>query len=868
MIRLKSAAKKFTAPVLILAILASLLPAFFSASPAVVEAATSPYPSYCTSTLGPPSGRFGVSPYMGDCVAGYNAGLKGSSSPCNNNPYNSSSTDKKVCNDAYTAGQKAAAAQNPGNGNGNGNGNGGGGGGSGPSTTCESQAGAFGWALCPIYEGLEDAEHWALNDLILPLLTVDPICTNAGGCGQSSNVTYQVWSNFRIYADVFLVIALLVVVFGESLGGGMIDAYTAKKVLPRLLAAAILINLSIYIVALLVDVFNVIGGGIGALITAPLQASNAFKITLGGGAGNGIGATGIVLLAGGGLVLAGATAGVIMFLVGLLITGALALLGVFATLVIRQTIITALIFVAPIAFALWCLPNTEKWFKRWWDILFQMLIAYPLIIILFAVAGVMSAIVGSQNTNILNAVVAFALVVIPLFLVPMTLRMSGSVLGQIHGAVSGMTQRVNHFTGRRIMQASGKEISTRARESARGNFFKGGTEENWRGRFNRGFHYTSTAANLRNLNGPPSAWGSSIRTAMGDKAHDEASEYMKENAEFAAFSADDARLHAAKYTSAADIGAELERRDAARFGGPGNAKARQDAITQIQRAQRGTSSDVFQRARLRAQAATGTAYATSAEMLQDINETYGDDRSGAGRALGEMRSAAMQSGRVDLGAAGYGVMAGQMEALHNGSVTEAQATDTIMDSVIDSSDPRQATYGKQQSAEQLAHAHARRIDTALNNARAVAAGVAAGTHTQDQLYAAEREAKQAIASAAGVYDAMSSASPQNARAFADGFTGNGLVLQGLPPDLRTAMALNPDGTSTTTAGSMPMLEAMERLRSNDREFAEMRHEYYSRAYAPGNPTGTPHPGTMGGPGGPPGPGAPPGGLPTPPGGGP
>ncbi len=33
----------------------------------------------------------------------------------------------------------------------------------------------------------------------------------------------------------------------------LIDAYTVKKVLPRLLAAAILINLSIYIVALLVD---------------------------------------------------------------------------------------------------------------------------------------------------------------------------------------------------------------------------------------------------------------------------------------------------------------------------------------------------------------------------------------------------------------------------------------------------------------------------------------------------------------------------------------------------------------------------------------------------------------------------------------
>jgi len=92
-----------------------------------------------------------------------------------------------------------------------------------------------------------------------------------------------VWSSFRLYGDIVLVIALLVIVFGEAIGGGVIDAYTAKKVLPRILIAAILINLSIYIVAALEDIVNIVGSGLDSLIRLPFQnaaaANSAIKLT-------------------------------------------------------------------------------------------------------------------------------------------------------------------------------------------------------------------------------------------------------------------------------------------------------------------------------------------------------------------------------------------------------------------------------------------------------------------------------------------------------------------------------------------------------------------------------------------------------------
>lgn len=341
-------------------------------------------------------------------------------------------------------------------------GSGSGGGASSANTTntpdCESSGFSLNWILCSVYNGVSSTAQWFLGSVITPMLKTNPICTSSSdaacGGGTASSAIYQVWSSFRILGNIFLVIALLVIVFGESIGGGVIDAYTAKKVLPRVLLAAVLINLSIYIVAAMVDITNVIGAGIGALITAPLNGAGLFKFSLNGAHGGAIsGGTLFTGIAGG---LALGVEGIALLMVGLVISGAIAIIGVFFTLVIREALIAALILIAPIAFALWCLPNTEKWFKRWWDMLFQMLLVYPMIVVLFAVADILSVITLSQNKgNVVNDIVSFLLVIIPLFLVPMTLKMSGGLLGQIHGAISGAGKQINAITGRRAVAGAG-----------------------------------------------------------------------------------------------------------------------------------------------------------------------------------------------------------------------------------------------------------------------------------------------------------------------------------------------------------------------------------------------------------------------------
>ncbi len=78
------------------------------------------------------------------------------------------------------------------------------------------------WILCPIYNGVANASDWILNNLIQPELQTQPICLDSSGatCSDKNNITYKVWSSFRLYGDIFLVIALLVIVFGETIKHG------------------------------------------------------------------------------------------------------------------------------------------------------------------------------------------------------------------------------------------------------------------------------------------------------------------------------------------------------------------------------------------------------------------------------------------------------------------------------------------------------------------------------------------------------------------------------------------------------------------------------------------------------------------------
>ena len=344
--------------------------------------------------------------------------------------------------------------------------------------TCYTNNDPMSYILCPIFNSLSSISNWIFQNILTPFLVTAPIGTS------SSDTSFKIWSSFRVYGDIVLVVALLVAVIGQVIGGGVVDAYTFRKVIPRVLVAAILINLSVYIVALMVDITNIIGKSIGNVMTAPLAQNNAWNFTPNAGQSVGVFGAGLLglLLAGGGVAVitdlffsskggSGKTDFIKIALYAamfVILPMVLALIAVFVTLIIRKGLILFLVIISPVAFALYCLPNTEKYFKKWWDLLLEALLVYPIIVVIFAVADILAVTILSANgitksqltpdatgqislalDSIIATMVAFFLQFLPLLAIPFSFRMAGGTLSRLHEAVTTGSGKINEMAQKR-----------------------------------------------------------------------------------------------------------------------------------------------------------------------------------------------------------------------------------------------------------------------------------------------------------------------------------------------------------------------------------------------------------------------------------
>lgn len=334
--------------------------------------------------------------------------------------------------------------------------------GTGNSTpTCVS-TGVLDWIYCAAFTSMSGITNLLVNNVIEPELKTSPICISSTSIGcNAHDPTFQIWSQFRIYGDIILVIALLITIISEAMGGGLMDAYSVRKVLPRILAAAILINLSIYIVAAIVDITNIVGSGIGQIFTGPIQSAHAFKVQGNSLVGAGV-LVGLVAIIGSvGLGHAGAIAsskGGSSLLDLVLVPVILIVLSILLTIIIRKAAIILLVLISPVAFALYCLPNTEKYFKRWWSLLLEMMMVFPIIMAIFGVSTVLEVILTSQTTGggvngAFSALIALAFTIMPLVLIPFSFKLAGDSIGRIHGAIEGTRSKASSMHQNRRKRA-------------------------------------------------------------------------------------------------------------------------------------------------------------------------------------------------------------------------------------------------------------------------------------------------------------------------------------------------------------------------------------------------------------------------------
>ena len=289
--------------------------------------------------------------------------------------------------------------------------------------------GGLGWIICPVTVFLADSMD-TLFGFIASFLVVQPLTVTG-----TDNGLYTAWNVMRNIANIAFVIAFLLIIYSQLTNTGLTN-YSLKKIIPRLVIAAVLVNISFIISAVAVDISNIIGYSLqDVLETIRKDVFHISDNTLGDGMNSGWSVVAAAILGGGGAVVGtiyAVSSGAVYLLVPLLVLLVLTALLVLIVLAARQAIIIVLIIIAPLAFVANLLPNTEKWFGKWRDLFMTMLIFFPAFSLVFGGAQLAGQIIiMNAGDNLIMVLFGMAVQVAPLVITPLLLRLSGNLLGRI-----------------------------------------------------------------------------------------------------------------------------------------------------------------------------------------------------------------------------------------------------------------------------------------------------------------------------------------------------------------------------------------------------------------------------------------------------
>lgn len=300
---------------------------------------------------------------------------------------------------------------------------------------CKQNLGAVGWLVCPTMNVVSTAVD-SLYSVIKDLLVIKPLVAD------ESSPIYIIWTYCLSIANIVFVIFLLVVVFSQVTGIGITN-YGIKKVLPKLIVAAILINISFIICTLAVDVSNIIGSALRSIFeSVPITIGElpVSEIPMQDVVGMVMGTTAIAGIA----VVASAPS--LWMLIPTILAGLASVVSGLITIALRQTVVTLLVMISPLAFICNMLPNTKVYFSKWKDLFRKMLVFYPLFSLLFGASSLAGwAIIASASNNpdtgMLMVVLGLGVQIMPLFFSWSLMKMSGTFLGEINAKIRGLADK-------------------------------------------------------------------------------------------------------------------------------------------------------------------------------------------------------------------------------------------------------------------------------------------------------------------------------------------------------------------------------------------------------------------------------------------
>lgn len=360
---------------------------------------------------------------------------------------------------------------------------------------CYRSGEALGWILCPVMSGLtklsEKAYSWIESNFLQIRATI---------FSDDANGVEDAWSAMRNIANVLFIIIFLMVIISQLTGYG-IDNYGIKKLLPKLIVGAVIMNLSYIVCELAIDASNIFGTGLKSMLEgmgpslSPAASSYApsggqYAIVYGGG----------IVAAAIGMILSYGGLGAVMMIIVALIACVAAVLMLFVVLIIRQAGVVVCVIVAPVAVLCRLLSNTEKVYKRWFDLMKGFLVVYPICGLVVGAGDLVARIFGNLAGGAGDALqVGFALSamlvqVLPYFFIPTLLRGSLAAMGNVGAKIQGLGRGLSNRAGRAIKGSDAMKAS-RMRANDQRVMRKAGVnaktgELNWRGRARAGFANT------------------------------------------------------------------------------------------------------------------------------------------------------------------------------------------------------------------------------------------------------------------------------------------------------------------------------------------------------------------------------------------
>lgn len=338
----------------------------------------------------------------------------------------------------------------------------------------------IGWVVCWTTYYLAQLTDFTF-DLLTGLLEIEPLKEQISTGGEST--VYGAWQSLRNLANIAFVVVFMIVIVSQVTGYG-IGSYGIKKIAPRLIVAALLVNISFYICGVAVDLSNIAGKNIQSFmisISTPKAegsdacstwqsltskiisitpddkdafCSNADQQALleeqeaqAAAEANGGNTTDeVVNYTLGGLEITGMALlyANLAALVPLMLAALLAMVITIIILILRQALIIMLVILSPLAFVAYLLPNTNSLFDKWRKTFVSLLMLYPLVSLIFGASFFASKLIyetARQDGDTFLAIFSLGIMMVPLFITPLILKFGGRTVNQFTGVIKGAASK-------------------------------------------------------------------------------------------------------------------------------------------------------------------------------------------------------------------------------------------------------------------------------------------------------------------------------------------------------------------------------------------------------------------------------------------